>query len=621
MKNNIALIIIISSCICIYAQKKVVLSEKFTTVLNHYKKTKETEKYNAATFLLSNMKGHSSPNGPAIDMYLNELDKINNYQIDSIDYCWNIANEKYPENVKLKEDSITINSNDIIENIDDAFSGWRNVPWKKEIPFECFCKYILPYRCLDEVYKPHWRKILTQKYAPLIASCTDMKEAYVIINNRVKSSIKANDTECPYNIDPVSIDRIKNGNCVQYSVLTVSILRALGIPAAIDMTPLWANYSISGHLWPSLILNDSTYTLKNKDSIARKNNPIDGSEFYKFTLAKDDHYPNDILIKKKAPKVFRYTFEKNKSHSFLQDVSDKYGMNSSITINTTDKDKTKYFLCVFLTGYDWVSIDSTESVNKKIRFSNVGNNIVYLIKKKEKGRLNSISNPFIFHDGMKVDYLTPSTEKESVVLYRKYPIISPIVIQWEKMKGSTIEASNDNKFMQYDTIGILHQLPYDDYKIEITTKMKYRYIRYNTQTTGTEIAEFGIYGENNKEIKGKAIYDNVDPGSIQYAFDRNPLTKIKTLHHNYYFGEDLGNKYRISAIKLMPKNDGNDIQAGDMYELFYFDNKWISLGKQKVEVNHIAYKVPKNSILLLRDLNSGSEERIFICKDGKQLFY
>lgn len=621
-KNYITLIIILLYVISINAQKQTAKSDINTIVLEHYKRTKEIEKYKAAKFLLENMKGHLSPGGPIIDTYIKELHKIQNYQIDSINYCWDISCEKCTEEAIYKEDAMTIKADDLIENIDDAFSRWKSAPWKKEVPFEHFCKYILPYRCIDEVFAPHWRKILIEKYAPLINNCTDMKEAYFIIYNNIKAAIKATYTKCPYTIDPISIDLIKNGNCTQCSVLTVSILRALGIPAAVDMTPIWANYSRSGHLWTCLVLNNGdTYTLKNKDSIVRKDNPIDGSEFYYYQLAKDDPYPNDILMKKKASKIFRYTFENNEMHSFLQDVSNMYGMNNHITISTTDKDKTKYHLCIFLTGYNWTSIDSTLSVNKKINFKNIGSDIVYLLCKKENGKLSPINNPFILNNDGKINYFNPSSEKENITVYRKYPIISPIVIQWEKMKESVIEASNDPNFTKKDTIGILHNLPYGDYKIATKSNIKYRYVRYNTKA-GTEIAEFSVFTDGNKkEIKGSPIYYNVDPSSVKYAFDNNSLTKIKTLHHNYFFGEDLGNKYNISSIKLMPKSDGNDIQMKDIYEMFYFDKKWIIAEIQKIENNHIICKLPKNAILLLKDLNNGSEERIFIYKEKKQYFY
>ena len=627
MKNKtyITFIIILLYSLSIIGQQKMSYNAINAKVLQHYKKTKETQKYKAAKFLLDNMQGHSSPTGPIIETYIKELHKRQNLQIDSINYCWEFACQACIEDASFKDDKVNVDANALIENIDDAFSRWTSVPWRNEIPFDHFCKYILPYRCIDEAIAPHWRKIFIDKYAPLINNCTDMKEAYSIICNKIRSTIKITYPKCPYPIDPINIDFIKNGNCEQCSVLTLSILRAIGIPAAIDMTPIWANYSRSGHFWACLVLkNGDTYTLKSKDSIARKNNPIDASEFYDYKIAKDDPYPNDILLKKKTSKIFRYIYQKNNTHSFLSDVSNVYGLNNNITLNTSDKENTKYYLCTFCTGDNWTCVDSTLATNKKIIFNNVGSNIVYLICEDKNEKIKPISTPFLLHDNGDMKFFNPQSQQEEITIYRKYPIISPIVIQWDKMKGSVIEASNDSDFARKDTIGILHNLLYGDYKIKTKPGTKYRYVRYNTKTAGTEIVEFGVFSNNNgieKEIMGSPIFKNVDPKSVKYAFDKNPLTKIRTLHHYYWFGEDLGKAHSISSIKLIPKSDGNDIEIGDIYELFYFDNKWISLGRRKADTYCLTYNAPRNSILLLKNLSNGSEERIFIYKYGKLYFY
>ena len=60
-----------------------------------------------------------------------------------------------------------------------------------------------------------------------------------------------------------------------------------------------------------------------------------------------------------------------------------------------------------------------------------------------------------------------------------------------------------------------------------------------------------------------------------------------------------------------------------MYELFYYSADWVSIGKKVATNNHplIYENVPKNAMLLLRDLTGGIQERIFRYDFDKQIQY
>lgn len=80
--------------------------------------------------------------------------------------------------------------------------------------------------------------------------------------------------------------------------------------------------------------------------------------------------------------------------------------------------------------------------------------------------------------------------------------------------------------------------------------------------------------------------------------------------------------YDFGTIGYMTRNDDNNIRIGDTYELFYWDMDWVSLGKQIADdFNLTFHHVPQNALLLLRDLTRGTDERIFLYKDTKQLWY
>jgi hypothetical protein len=58
------------------------------------------------------------------------------------------------------------------------------------------------------------------------------------------------------------------------------------------------------------------------------------------------------------------------------------------------------------------------------------------------------------------------------------------------------------------------------------------------------------------------------------------------------------------------------------YELFYWDNKWKSLGVKKAETYSLTYDSPiSNALYLFRCLDEGKEERIFTYENGKQVWW
>ena len=95
----------------------------------------------------------------------------------------------------------------------------------------------------------------------------------------------------------------------------------------------------------------------------------------------------------------------------------------------------------------------------------------------------------------------------------------------------------------------------------------------------------------------------------------------KTLRDGWV-GLDLGKPESVGRIGYMTRNDDNNVRIGDTYELFYWDMDWVSLGKQIADDFSLTFHhVPQNALLLLRDLTRGTDERIFLYKDVKQIWY
>ena len=112
------------------------------------------------------------------------------------------------------------------------------------------------------------------------------------------------------------------------------------------------------------------------------------------------------------------------------------------------------------------------------------------------------------------------------------------------------------------------------------------------------------------------------PADRTKAFDHDLLTAFDApLPSGAWVGMDFGKPVRIGQIVYTGRGDGNTIDIGDTYELFYWsgDNGWASLGKQKATTVKLVYPhVPAGALYWLRDLTKGQEERIFTYEDGKQ---
>jgi hypothetical protein len=86
---------------------------------------------------------------------------------------------------------------------------------------------------------------------------------------------------------------------------------------------------------------------------------------------------------------------------------------------------------------------------------------------------------------------------------------------------------------------------------------------------------------------------------------------------------DFGKPVRIGKIDYLPRNDGNCIEPGDEYELFYWNNRqWQSLGRKQAERIRLDYdNCPSNALFLLHNHTKGKEERIFTYENGEQVWW
>ena len=109
-------------------------------------------KYQAALFLIDNLPYHEGV------VYSDLTPMYHTYELFGTgkftpEQAKDSATRKYGtwffNSVNYRND-IFIDPDFLIDNIDWSFKAWREQPWGKNIPFEQFCEYGLPYRIGNE---------------------------------------------------------------------------------------------------------------------------------------------------------------------------------------------------------------------------------------------------------------------------------------------------------------------------------------------------------------------------------------------------------------------------------------------------------------------------------------
>lgn len=604
-------------------------SVELAKVYLHYLLSFDHEKQEATKFVLTNMEGHYCYSNAAIDSFrttIKNCDSImNEAQMNKI---WKeLANK---DNKKSLQDLHAITSDILISDINCAIDTWHNSPWKKEVNFETFCSFILPFRIMNETVEKEWRTYLKNKYQGLTRNTTDLKKAFYIVHDSISRKIKRAAYDYPYQLNPMEMENIQKGSCLQRCIYEVAVMRALGIPATIDGIDCWANYSKNGHTWVALVTQDGTYTVAENDTIARKGNPIDASIF-KLKKPVSTDFPCDTTFQKRCAKILRYRFEAiyheyddteaeqcihhRFKDSHVSDVSADYCFSFCYTMPAT---QAKYaYLCVYRTGKGWYPITYTKASKGKYTFSNLGDSCVYLPAIYRKGKLIPLDNPFKMTKG-KVTAIAPSQkQKETITINRKYPMINNFYTEWARLEGSTITASTEKDFKQSYVLWTINKTPTYRNLVKLKKSVNCKYIKFQApKDIKAPFAEIAFLSSKQSQ---EALPYSEDATELEKCLDGDYFSMPKIKNKAYQITFELREQTHIDKLLFITKNDGNYVVSGHNYTLQYYDKGWKSLANQTAIGYSLTFKqVPTGALLLLKDNNGGIEERPFIYKNGKQ---
>lgn len=227
-------------------------------VIRHYED--DSLKLRAAKFLIENMPYHFSvvetmvsPEGKEYYPDITQFDGKESVKR----HCDSLFAVGYRVRKQHVFDNRTLTADYLIDQIDLAFEAWGK-PWAKEVSFDDFCRYVLPYRAENE-QTCNIRKQLMDIYIPLLdsAGVQSVDDACRVVNGRLKSELRFSETGHPLKSTPEETLRAKTGACDALCNYMIYVMRAVGLPIVRHQT-VWTRMDNS-HFWTAVKLKDGFF--------------------------------------------------------------------------------------------------------------------------------------------------------------------------------------------------------------------------------------------------------------------------------------------------------------------------------------------------------------------------
>lgn len=623
-------------------------------VLAHYSDPADSLKNKAAVFLISNMDGKVHFMGDWQDrfdpLFFKMLAGRNDDEViqlrDSVDELVGLPGQK---DITRVNDLEVLTSAYLIKNIDEAFDAWQRAPWSASVSFDAFCNYILPYKSENEPPED-WRTTIQNKYGHLLdhpdipATMTDI--CCAMVDDQIWFDYTNKLGSYPGRFSFSQIMEGKKGSCNEMANMGVYSGRALGIPVAVDYVPQYGNIN-DVHNWNALILSDTRFINFEGTESRPGDMAYTWEKDHKFAKVYRRHM--DWVSGSFAARALESGI--NDMPEFLTnprilDVTPAYTRVADIKLHVHAKQGTPVYLCVSK-WRSWVAIAGSFIEEDTAVFQNMGRGLVYLPMFYHRDQYEPAGPPFLVPFKDEVITLKAREDKtQTMVMGRKYPFKR----SWEytlanSMTGARFEAAADSSFQNPV---LLHEIPtpkktYDPtilYNLELKDRARYESAWTTVDLSVPEgfqfvrlifrkpqvfrVGEIQFFSRDNETaLEGNPIGNVPEPFR---AFDGFPGRVIKlpgdTLH-SYWTGLDLGEKKVIRRIRYIPATDGNAVQDGKAYELYYWKNKWVSAGEKLCDGLPLEFPdVPSDGVYWLncRACNS-KEERIFTYENGKQVWW
>ena len=394
------------------------------------------EKLRAAVFLIENMEGHYSYSDNSIYDYYDYAASIladslltPEQQRDSLLVVTDIKYRSLPNSIV--SDVKIVKASFLIDNINKSYSLWKSSSWARQLTFNDYLEWLLPYKAVELQEMDYWRDTLLAHFGEGLANPikndveygTTMGVADMIRKNtyygihRYGLYTRAG---LPL-LSSYLLPRQTFGDIPDYVLLAVLTLRASGVPAVIDETPVGARETAASRWF--VILSDRGQELTSEWDLSTM---IGGGFFpyergpkvyrcsYGINIERKDYYDNAKFV---------YPF-----NLFHQDVTSLYFLDSDICLDLENhvrsklKDKYVYIASAIRKGQDslavlvggpelsdWKIVDFGVMKGKKACFKNMGREVLYLALGYDGKKLIPLNSPFILHKDGSLEFILSDT--------------------------------------------------------------------------------------------------------------------------------------------------------------------------------------------------------------------
>lgn len=585
-----------------------------------------------ADFLLNNMYSQEGISESSFELYLKY------YQ------SWLITSKsasEFTDSIKLKHkqlgkqsliyiaDADAVDKDLLWQYVLDMYKLKNNSKICRYFSKDDFLEYIVPYRVGNEPLNLNWKTEADSTLNTIRDSiekrdelkvCEAANMAMEFWNTRPFKWTDGLPKGCTLGVKGLTV---KAGNCRDFGVGAIYMMRYIGIPSGMDFIFAREGES-SAHFWP-FILDEHRHTYFSNQDIPYwtpgKQFDLPVTKIYRMTYSVSTPL-NDINT------LDLHNIHPRFLNRHIIDVTKEYRDVFQLEISVTESslhNNSIVYLCNAMRD-QWAPVGVGNYKDGKAHFKNVASSTNACIIAEWNGKeLKPVSKPFVLDSVGIARYFTIADHYEKAHIYCKYPLSSKNGDVVDRMIGGRIEGSDSFDFNNPDLIYTISSSPVRKInKIKLSPKKSYRYVRYiGADSTYCNIAELEIYENgNDKNIalgcrvfgtpgdrtgKGTHEYYNVFDGDLYTSFDYKEPS-------GGWSAVDLKRPRYVTGISYSPRNRDNYIRTGDTYELFYWDdhnNQWESLGKKTANSDELTYNIPKGSLLFLKNHSRGVNERVF----------
>lgn len=647
------LIVIALSCNLAHAQQgSNIYPAHIRRILDEYKQVKNPEYCKAVSFLVQNMR-HYSVGGRVLsyDQRIDSLIKAS----DALYYSLSEGHsgeelESNPLHAIIKRniseaaqraksiefedpvveawDSLDIEALDydfLKEHLDNAFRLRETVPSVRNLSFEDFCSYILPYRamsdyplvCTGQQLNSIYSKYLLPYY---LQGAQDLALGY----NRTLWWLRKAQGEYPYDTMIGWPEMFFKGNhdCVDLANYATVILRSCGIPAAVESN-IAQRFSTSRHFMTVFIDKDGQWQKFDPESsgIVDKNAPaVRALNIYRehFEVVTSSPY----ALKREGEPL-----PENLSDVGIEDVSNLYMHTASLSLHldTVPPGHNLVYLATFM-PHDQGLLPVTwgEVEGDSARFLHVVKDEVYFpVWMDDERKYHLCATPFLVeedeNDSVRVTQLlhalyTDQTVGDTISVSRKYPQKPSFRKDAAKTVGTYVIASDYSDFAVVDTVGVINHAPDDLWEeLPLSTARPYQYYRVQAPDSDPHLhlAEIQFYADGlpvydqpREKRQKKAEYD----GKVNTAPDRWPHVTLA-----------LQEPSMVTHLRYIVKNSDNRVKPHHHYQLFELKaSGWHLLHEVDARFDTLEFaNLKENHIYWLHDCHSHNNDELpFVIKGG-----